>query len=562
MAVFQRHNFTKLGDRFIQLTLLPKEIYNTIPTIQIRFRRRVVDIKDVYFYFTHYGFVITVFELTMPRDSVFDIYFNNVEQARSASRLGHPVKNAGTLRGLQPKKPVLRNTAFAPVFWTPPLVPQKTKGSLIGVPTNITVPAKSAKPVVQITHVVKGLMFNKGCKARPQSNVFKRDPDQLLSMNIASSQERLLLGTLIKGFCPGHDQSAWGSQLDISTFRLHYVEMRQYGDKESAAEVLAIRNTGRLPVSSDALAEGVNITARGPIMAMKCLESGHLVTASKSQHGDSDLFVWDMRDSSETAKVAAAKLHADQKGRLWFDARGMEVCSVDRNGTIKLYDLTKTVASSQGATSNLDYMSKTDIDLRCKFYSSCISINDFDSTVLVGSSEHAQIARWDFRSPSAPSTTTSCRDKSQIMYGRNVFDPIYGVEWNPSNSNEFMTVHKRTLRVWDARKMGQDSFATFHNLRNTHIRKAAWSPHRTDVIAGLTSEGQVRIWRINKFDGPADPTTLEQEPEPLRVISDFAWCPYLEDVISTVSPGTVNEPGNIQVWRPRNLHSSDDHGEP
>ncbi|KAF9289853.1 hypothetical protein BGZ68_008452 [Mortierella alpina] len=224
-------------------------------------------------------------------------------------------------------------------------------------------------------------------------------------------------------------------------------------------------------------------------MAMKCLESGHLVTASKSQQGDSDLYVWDMRESSETAKVATAKLNATQKGSLWFDARGMDVCSVDRAGTIKLYDLTKTAASSQSATPNLDYMSKTDIDKRCNFYSSCISINGFDSTILVGSSEHAQIARWDPRSQSAPFTTTSCRDK---LYGRSSFDPIYGVEWNPNNSNEFMTVHKRTVRVWDARKMDQDSFATFHNLGDVRIRKAAWSPHRTDVIAGLTYEGQVR----------------------------------------------------------------------
>ena len=106
-------------------------------------------------------------------------------------------------------------------------------------------------------------------------------------------------------------------------------------------------------------------------------------------------------------------------------------------------------------------MSKADIDMKSNFYSSCISINGFDSTVLVGSSEHAQIARWDSRSPSAPFTTTSCRDKSQLLYGRSSFDPVYGVEWNPNNSNEFMTVHKRTVRVWDARKMDQDVSGLF-----------------------------------------------------------------------------------------------------
>ncbi|KAF9982647.1 hypothetical protein BGZ75_005902 [Mortierella antarctica] len=558
MAVFRRHNFTKFGDRFIQLAFLPREIYNSIPLLQIRVMNKMIEIKDVYSYFRSYGFVISVFQRSAPRCSIFDIYYNDLNQARSAAAQvrGQSFKNARSLTGLVPKKPILKNTDFAPVFWTPPPVPQKTKGSLIGVPTNITVPAKSAMPIVQVAHVVKGAAkdlpgshagpsiqqgiqrtaaeqrLHKGDKSvvhyeyclQPGEIIpdhidsrFMRKPrakwydsafisyETLYNLSSQSTQGLVSISTL-----------AWGSQLDISTFRLHYVEMRQYGDKESAAEVLGIRNTGRLPVSSDALAEGINITARGAIMAM----------------------------NSETAKVATAKLYANQKGSIW------------------LYDLTKTVASSESATPDLDYMSKADIDMKCNFYSSSISINGFDSTVLVGSSEHAQVARWDSRSPSAPSTTTSCLDKGQRLYGRSSFDPIYDVEWNPNNSNEFMTVHKRTVRVWDARKMDQDSFATFHNLGEVRLRKAAWSPHRTDVIAGLTFEGQVRIWRINKFDGPADPTTLEQQPEPFRVISDFAWCPYLEDVISTVAPGTVNEPGNIQVWRPRNMHSSDDHGEP
>lgn len=80
------------------------------------------------------------------------------------------------------------------------------------------------------------------------------------------------------------------------------------------------------------------------------------------------------------------------------------------------------------------------------------------------------------------------------------------------------------------------------------------------------------------------------------VVSDFEWCPYVEDVIATVSPSTKNNDGGIQgntrvpldgcsrqwsttlglrnnvliwvpvmiflVWRPRNLHDSDDIGEP
>ncbi|KAF9905830.1 hypothetical protein EC991_001235 [Linnemannia zychae] len=143
----------------------------------------------------------------------------------------------------------------------------------------------------------------------------------------------------------------WGSQLDISTFQLHYgsvfkpndsnheipvassmtVEMRQYGDKESAAEVLAIRNEGQLPLIARAMKEGANVSSRGKIMSMKALESGHLITSAViNNRQNKGLFIWDMERESEDAKIAVAKLSSDQSGATWIDAKGMDVCSVGK----------------------------------------------------------------------------------------------------------------------------------------------------------------------------------------------------------------------------------------
>ncbi|KAI7817417.1 WD40-repeat-containing domain protein [Gamsiella multidivaricata] len=404
--------------------------------------------------------------------------------------------------------------------------------------------------------------------------------ETLYNMSSKSNQGRVSVSTL-----------TWGSQLDISTFRLHYgsvftpfgsqnrhpvascltVEMRQYGDKDSAAEVLAIRNNGHLYDSCEAMLEGINVAGRGPVMDMKCLESGHLVTSSMSTNQTNNLYVWDMRDDAEQAKVPVVALKSQLRGKIYFDACNGDVCSVDDNGTIHSYDLyTAALSNKHTDTRNLDYTAMTDIDLEYKFFSSCISINGFDSTVLVGSSEHAQIARWDPRSPSSNIfTSTACRRWGTRGSQRRDYDHIYGIEWSPRNTNEFMTVHMEAVRIWDARKMDRDIFATTHCMAPTALRKAQWSPHRSDCIAGLTMDGQVKIWKIKNFDVPADISTPQQYPEELFVhqahdlmISDFAWCPYVEDVISTVSPGTVGSAGHIQVWRPRNLHESDDNGEP
>ncbi|KAF9547715.1 hypothetical protein EC957_007880 [Mortierella hygrophila] len=332
---------------------------------------------------------------------------------------------------------------------------------------------------------------------------------------------------------------AWGSQLDISTFQLHYgslfvpngkreeipvassmtVEMRQYGDKESAAEVLAIRNDGYLPSIAKAMREGANVASRGKIMSMKSLESGHLVTSSLTNSRQKGLYLWDMKGEAEDAMIPLVKLSTEQSGAPWIDAKGMDVCSVDSYGVINSYDLTKAVNSYRGLTTTVENAHTTTIDNEYSFHSTCISLNALDSTILVGSGEVAQIACWDTRSPTAATTTSfACQYKSSTSSGLRSFDPIYGIEWNPLKSSEFMTVHPHTIRVWDTRKMNNDAYATFHNMGSGEtLRKALWNPRRPDIIASLSVAGQVKIWKLNKFDCPADPTTLVQKPELLFV---------------------------------------------
>ncbi|KAF9398354.1 hypothetical protein BGX21_007891, partial [Mortierella sp. AD011] len=121
-----------------------------------------------------------------------------------------------------------------------------------------------------------------------------------------------------------------GSERQYPVLSSLTVEMRQYGDKDSAAGVLAIRNNGQLPDSCDSsLTEGINVTTRAPILSMKCLESGHLVASSGSRNTDYTLQVWDMRDQREKAEVPVAILTRDSpKSKFWFDVQRTDVCSV------------------------------------------------------------------------------------------------------------------------------------------------------------------------------------------------------------------------------------------
>ncbi|KAF9995817.1 hypothetical protein BGZ79_010461 [Entomortierella chlamydospora] len=402
-----------------------------------------------------------------------------------------------------------------PDFWVPSKAPEKTekaRGNLIDVPTNNTRTTSG-------THVIPGQQAPN--KPKNQSGAAKSNPYTISSKykrDIGSAEEQRAFKTLSPisveelSFQPGEIKGAscnphlfetsmktwcetaficyetlhnlssdsnqgtvhtstltWGSQLDISTFRMHYgssftpsgserqypvlssltVEMRQYGDKDSAAGVLAIRNNGQLPDSCDSsLTEGINVTTRAPILSMKCLESGHLVASSGSRNTDYTLQVWDMRDQREKAEVPVAI---------------------------------------------------------------------YDSTVLVGSGEHAQIARWDPRSPKDAFTSLACRRTEASSYHRRQFDPIYDISWNPSNSNEFITVHANAIRVWDARKMDHDGCSTLHIFEGRRLRRARWSPHHSDCIASLSLDGQVKIWKINKFDNQTDIITGAQTPELLFV---------------------------------------------
>ncbi|KAG0054634.1 hypothetical protein BGZ83_010762 [Gryganskiella cystojenkinii] len=274
----------------------------------------------------------------------------------------------------------------------------------------------------------------------------------------------------------------WGSALDISTVRLHYgstyyseemrkkcpvgscltAEIRKYGDSATAHEMLAHRGKTQLMEPGESFVEGVNISVRGSIHSMKCLESGHLVTYNNHQ----GLLVWDMKEDPDAPKSAIAR---------------------------------------------------------------------------------------------------------KLRGGPETWDSIHGVEWNPHREHEFMTVSRSTVRIWDRRHMSSDIYARCHSLEYDWIRKAKWSPHHKNVIANLTMEGKVGIW---KLDNPEDPEGKKipkpEDPERLFLheasqfgYSDFEWCPYIEDVLATAAPGaTAEQPGCIQVWRPRNLMSVDDFGEP
>ncbi|KAF9578122.1 hypothetical protein BGW38_006244, partial [Lunasporangiospora selenospora] len=320
----------------------------------------------------------------------------------------------------------------------------------------------------------------------------------------------------------------WGSQLDISTFRLHYgslftpneqkrsypvascltVETRQYGDKNSAGEVLSIRNAGRLPETCEAMEEGMNVTARGKILSMRCLESGHLITSSD----DAGLYLWDMSDNSDVAKVPLAKLNAGEDRKLFFDAKGMQVCSIDHSGNLRSYDLTKAVTSSGGkektddrpGTAAIAPSHSSTIDSHQDFYTSSISINSFDTTVLTSSYAHAQVACWDPRSPQlAVKISTSCSIDDWTPMDRGGYDQLLNCEWCPKKSHEFMTASRNAIRIWDIRKLDGVRDVARHPIGDTSLLRAQYSPHRSDIIAGLTEDGDVRIWNL-KSSGPPE----------------------------------------------------------
>ncbi|KAF9429339.1 hypothetical protein BGZ76_001437, partial [Entomortierella beljakovae] len=529
------------------------------------------------------------------------------------------------------------DSAAASDFLIPPKVPEKAKGNLIDVPTNIPHGQKSLvgarnqnsdmkkgngessrsnkdhhiKPIVpkiqkrrfwgtaelqrstKFQHSISNddLILQPGEISGAVYNTKQPSPSTKSWCEKAFISYETLhnLSSVSKNGSVSTSTLTWGLQLDITTFRMHYgssftptglgkqypalssltVEMREYGDKDSAAALLNIRNNGRLPESSkDSLTDGVNITTGAPILEMKCLESGLIVASSGSVNKNYTLRVWDLRDLREEdlrEKARNAKYllqRENPKTKFWFDVQKMNVCSVDSKGIINVYDMYEAAPSSgHTSTATVDYTTKIAVDENNDFYSSCISINGFDSTILVGSNEHAQIARWDPRSPKGVFTSMACRRTDSTSMERRYFDSVYDIEWNPQNEYEFLTSHSSSIRVWDVRKMSHDGCATLHHIntnnqstRNNFLRKARWSPHRSDCIATLTLDGLVKIWKIDKYESIADATQRVHNPELLfahqghnrLIVSDFSWCPYREDVIATVAPGIVGNIGNIQ----------------
>ncbi|KAG0337844.1 Histone-binding protein rbbp4 [Podila horticola] len=407
--------------------------------------------------------------------------------------------------------------------------------------------------------------------------------ETLYNMSARSAQGKVSISSM-----------AWGSQLDISTFRMHYgskftafeqktsipvvssstVEMRQYGDKDSAAEVLSIRHNGRVNDNSDAITEGINMTAKGTILSMKCLESGHLVTSTDRQ----GLHVWDMKENSEKNRTPVVFLEAkEQQGNLWMDVKRMDICSVDREGVLAKWDLTRAITSDSKFPLPED--KSVSVDLRHDFYACSVSLHETDSTVLTVSDRHAQVVRWDMRANGPVQSSLSCmRRVNREPYDRRkgvkmrsaMPHPLIGCEWSPHNPHEFMTTSLNAIRIWDVRKMTDDLHCRFFDIGDK-IQKAQWSPHKPDVFGILGQDGLLRITKLQIPQIPQSPSSyfdvLHSEDLFIHLghtlcVTDFSWCPYLEDVICTVAAGFDKEPGGIQVWRPRNLYDSDENEEP
>ncbi|GJJ69131.1 hypothetical protein EMPS_01477 [Entomortierella parvispora] len=531
-----------------------------------------------------------------------------------------------------------KGTPIAIPKGTPIAVP---KGNVIGVPTNVADPSRNFQVVHEVKEATvvpmvparqtldgpksfrKAMMKTEAAtnpegqrKAVQESNIRKGGNKYLLhpgelTFNRMNINMKLVCDTAFVAYetlynLTTHPLSvstlAWGSSLDVSTARLHYgstyssvetqkscpvascltVEMRRYGDRESAKEMLTLRDRTTLGEVGSAFTEGVNIGMRGQVLAMKCLESGHLVTNIQSQ----GLMVWDMKENGEAAKVAVAKLtnrNPDPEERLWFDVKRMAVCSVDRTGTIQSYDLTNSVGSTQAtATVNLKSDTTIRVDQKNSFSSSCISRHEFEPLMLVGSDENAQIALYDVRATldQCVSTTFSCvlpNHRSRPNPSPTFWEPIHGVEWSPHREHEFLTVSPSSFRIWDRRKMSSDFYAKHFTISrsNQSIRKAKWSPHHKDVVAYLGGGGQLSLWKFNSSEEHGEinlwnsrqPEKLFVHDASLLAFSDFDWCPHIENVIATVAPGSPNasqpnDHGCIQVWRPRNLLESEELDEP
>ncbi|KFH73500.1 hypothetical protein MVEG_00716 [Podila verticillata NRRL 6337] len=654
MSIIAKHNYTTLEGTVIRIELAPLAKYNDMHEVYVEVGAEVT-LKDIFDHFSRWGFVAGVFRKEIkpgqppPSESgpiQYHVFFTTKQAAFDARQAiikpGRDARRVKYIKDHDVKFIWIKNVGpQVPDFWVPPVI----KGNVIAVPINVASaasasvgravtygesrPMPSRVPPSKPTPVVAPLPpkpFNDTPETQrakhsqdksPERNIFQ--PGQIKPRNLIpprSYPQHQSPAKIHADWCNSafvayetlynmsarSDQGkvsissiAWGSQLDISTFRMHYgskftaaiepkkpvpvvssstVEMRQYGDKDSAAEVLSIRHLGKVADHSDAFTEGINMTSKGTILSMKCLESGHLVTSTEQQ----GLHVWDMKENTEKGRAPIVFLEGkEQDKNLWLDVKGMDVVSVDRDGVLAKWDLTRAVTSDSKFPLPED---KTiAIDGQYKFYSCSVSLHSTDSTVLTVSDRHSQVIRWDMRANGPVQSSLSCmrrtnrdpNDRRFSIRGNKlrtaIPHPLTGCEWNPHNPHEFMTTSVNAIRIWDARKMSDDVHCRFYDIGDK-IQKAQWSPHKPDVFGILGQDGLLRITKLQI--PPSPPSYLEElNSEDLFIhlghtlcVTDFAWCPYLEDVICTVAAGFDKEPGGIQVWRPRNLYDLDDNEEP
>ncbi|KAG0071811.1 Histone-binding protein rbbp4, partial [Podila epicladia] len=626
-----KHNFTILEGAVIRIELHPPAKYNEMHEVYVEVGAEVA-LKDIFDHFSRWGFVAAVFKKEIKAGqpsppetgpAQYHIFFTTKQSAFDARgaiiKPGRDARRVKYINDHDIKFIWIKNVGpHVQDFWVPPVI----KGNVIAVPINVASSASTSvgravtygesrqlpsrvtqpKPLPTAASLPSKPFYetpesqrSRPWQIKPRNMIAPKSYSQhqqspakihadwcnsafvayetLYNMSARSAQGKVSISSM-----------AWGSQLDISTFRMHYgsrftsfeqkssipvvssstVEMRQYGDKDSAAEVLSIRHNGRVNDNSDAITEGINMTAKGTILSMKCLESGHLVTSTDRQ----GLHVWDMKENNERNRTPVVFLEAkEQQGNLWMDAKRMDVCSVDREGVLAKWDLTRAVTSDSKFPLPED--KSFAIDLQHEFYACSVSLHETDSTVLTVSDRHSQVVRWDMRANGPVQSSLSClrrvnREPSDRYKGVKLRStmphPLIGCEWSPHNPHEFMTTSVNAIRIWDVRKMTDDLHCRFFDIGDK-IQKAQWSPHKPDVFGILGQDGLFRITKLQIPQIPQSPSSYFDvlHSEELFVhlghtlcVTDFSWCPYLEDVICTVAAGFDREPGGIQVWRPRN----------
>ncbi|KAF9431038.1 Histone-binding protein rbbp4 [Podila epigama] len=577
MSIIAKHNFRVVDGFVIRIELQPISKYNDMQTIDIEVAGQVAP-KDIFSHFTRWGFVAGVRQevAVHPGTFLYHVYFT-MKHAATEARAGLLTRKSDRRETCYIGEHELKFLAIRNVathiqdFWVPPV----TRGNVIAVPTNVATHA-SASVSHAVTYKESSTIVPNASKRRHSVRESQRSDETppLLSMhnhiNRKGSHSPLVpqpggtrARTDVRGVDANKDLSAWykaafviyetlynisdsteegrasissmtwGSQLDISTIRIHYgstytatnatesiplvssatVQMRQYGDKDSASEVLDIYRDGKLADHSMAMTEGQNLLACDKVVAMRCLESGHLVTSAFNEY----LKVWDIKENTPQPDGPTREL--------WIDAKGMDVCAVDRIGRIAQWDVTTAVVKS--------------------------------AFVLVSSDIHAQVARWDMRTSKPVQFTPPYMGKMSTSM------QFVDCEWSPHSPQEFMTASTAGVRIWDARKMNTEVY--YFSEDPVKVMRARWSPHKPGVVAVLGQDGLLKIHNLK----PSSQNEQSPKLDPIFIhrghrvpVSDFSWCPFVEDTICTVAPGFGDTRGGIQVWRPRNLHNLDDNDEP